>query len=1306
MKTISAFLLTLLITFQSFAGDWNNIRSGQPLPGQKILVSSNIDQSVIHFRLDGFITEEISTPQGPAVVISLEGATPMLVKGAPDLPKMTASVIIPDLALMQVEVTEALYRDFENVFIAPSKGNLTRDIDPSMVPYEFGKEYTTNAFFPGEIAGARDPYIVRDYRGQTVIAYPFQYNPVTRTLRVYTDITVKMSRVNDLGLNPLYRTEPLEAIDADFNNIYQSHFLNAEGNGSRYTPVPEYGNMLIIAYGAFLDAIQPYSDWKEQIGYPVEIVDVGSIGNSNAIKTYIANYYNTNGLTFVLLVGDAAQVPPSSTSAGDSDNNYAYIVGNDHYPDLFIGRFSAENVGQVETQVARTLMYEQNPPLSGSWLSVCTGIASDQGPGDDGEMDYQHIRNIGNNKLIPFSYTYANELFDGSQGGNDAGGSPTPSTVATAVNAGTGIINYTGHGSDGSWGTSGFSISDVNNLTNDNLLPFVWSVACVNGNFVGQTCFAEAWLRATHNGQPTGAVAFLGSTINQSWDPPMAGQDEMNDVMVESYSDQINRTFGALSMHGCMQMNDEFGGGGSEMTDTWVCFGDPSLMVRTAMPLTMTVTHDPIIFLGSTQLTVYCNVDGARATLSMDGERLSTDVVTNGSVVLEFAPLGNIGTATLTITGFNCLPYISNIDVVPATGPYVVMDTYQIIDTEGNNNGLADYNESLDLSVSLENVGVIDATDVQVTLATEDPYIIITDYHEIFPLIPAGQSVSIDNAFSVVVSSDVPDQHSVMFSLTSVSGEETWQSTFVMVANAPILHINAMTIDDSELGNGDGELDPGESADLTINYSNSGHATAYDVNVSLEGQSGFIKMTNPLQNFPSIGFLGVFNKTFMVTVDESTPEGIRVNFANELSMGDYFQEKVFAVKISPKVENFETGDLSQYNWQTGGNVPWDIISTYPYEGFYCLKSGTITHNQTSEISLTYNVMSNDSIIFYRKVSSETSDMLKFYINNTMMEDWSGTTGGWKREAFAVSPGMKTFKWVYQKNNMGSAGSDCAWLDYIILPSPMALTIWAGPDDKTCEGFSYNLNESYGTDYNTIEWATSGSGVFDDNTVMHPVYNPSSADMSEGEVVLTLSLTDNEGHVITDELNLGFTVVPEAPGTPEGPANINLTQVQVSEYSITEVEGADEYFWSLDPVEAGVIIVNETMATVNWNTEFTGTAYLTATAGNSCGTGNVSEALAIEVENSIVDVPEIDGSGFTVSVYPNPASGKLQVSTERTEGEQTEVRIVNTLGITVFSGSNFISGEIISIPVNHLQPGIYFITVTCYDHKVTRKVLIR
>jgi len=264
----------------------------------------------------------------------------------------------------------------------------------------------------------------------------------------------------------------------------------------------------------------------------------------------------------------------AQNGGNDSDVNYSYIVGNDHYPDLFVGRFSAETEAQVITQVTRTLDYEINPITDTDWFTKAIGIASSQGTGDDNEYDYEHIRNIGN-KLISFTYDYAYEFFDGSQGGNDAAGNPSSSMVAEGINSGATIINYTGHGSTTSWSTSGFSSNNVNNLTNNGKLPFVIAVACVNGNFVNSTCFAEAWLRAENNSEPAGAIATFMSTINQSWDPPMRGQDEMNDILTEAYSDNIKRTFGGITMNGCMNMNDVYGSGGYTMTDTWTIFGRP-----------------------------------------------------------------------------------------------------------------------------------------------------------------------------------------------------------------------------------------------------------------------------------------------------------------------------------------------------------------------------------------------------------------------------------------------------------------------------------------------------------------------------------------------------------------------------------------------------------------------------------------------------------------------------------------------------------------------------------------------------------
>ena len=341
-----------------------------------------------------------------------------------------------------------------------------------------------------------------------------------------------------------------------------------------------------------MNAMQPYVAWKQAEGYHTEMISKDSAGSTSAaIKSFIANYYNTKGLTHLLLVGDAPQIPTNTGSGlgGPSDNAYGYLAGNDHYADVFVGRFSAETEAQVQTQVQRTLDYEKNPQfLADDWFTTVIGIGSDQGPGDDNEMDYQHIRNQ-QTKLLAYNYTWNPELFDGTQGGNDAPGNPSPAQVSTEVNNGASLLLYTGHGSNTSWGTSGFSNNNVNQLTNAGKLPFIWSVACVNGNFTAGTCFAEAWLRATQAGQPTGALAFLGSTINQSWNSPMEGQDAMTDILIESDSTNIKRTFAGLSINGCMKMIDSYGTDGANMADTWTVFGDPTVMVRTAGPQPMVV---------------------------------------------------------------------------------------------------------------------------------------------------------------------------------------------------------------------------------------------------------------------------------------------------------------------------------------------------------------------------------------------------------------------------------------------------------------------------------------------------------------------------------------------------------------------------------------------------------------------------------------------------------------------------------------------------------------------------------------------
>jgi hypothetical protein len=153
--------------------------------------------------------------------------------------------------------------------------------------------------------------------------------------------------------------------------------------------------------------------------------------------------------------------------------------------------------------------------------------------------------------------------------------------MTNLIDDGAGTIFYCGHGTTTSWWTSSwqYTSTNVNNLVNDNELPFIFSVACVVGNFKNYTCFCETWLRATHNGVPTGAVAHAGSTINQSWSPPMDAQDETADLLVSTSGPK--RTFGGVFVNGLFKMIDLNGSGGESMADTWTCFGDASVQLRT-----------------------------------------------------------------------------------------------------------------------------------------------------------------------------------------------------------------------------------------------------------------------------------------------------------------------------------------------------------------------------------------------------------------------------------------------------------------------------------------------------------------------------------------------------------------------------------------------------------------------------------------------------------------------------------------------------------------------------------------------------
>lgn len=1122
MRKFTVLLSIVLFSMFSIAQNWVSISGNQPDAIKSKLLHSSENSIAIQFQISGFYTTNVTTPNGKAVILSVPKMVSLSESGAPDLPKFAVSAIIGDDALMDAVVTHASYTDFENYVIAPSKGDFSRKIDPATVPYTYGEMYAQNAFYPASNVSLQTPYILRNFRGQALTLMPFVYNPVSKTLRVYHEITVELQKIGTGGENVLVRNSDIAKEDFEFKHVYGHHFINFSESQSRYPVVEEHGNLLIISHGPFMEAMQPFVEWKKTIGRPTEIVDVATIGTTPAaIKDFVTNYYNTNGLTHLLLVGDHQQVPSynNTSSGGYSDNYYAYLAGNDSYNELFVGRFSSENATHVQTQVQKIITYERDLNENATWLSVGTGVARNEGAGNGhngGEADYVHMDYI-RDSLLNYTYTNVHREYDGGVPGVT---NTTAAQISQRINDGTSIINYCNHGSQNSWSVANYSTGHVNALTNTDRWPIVWAVACDNGRFTSGDCFAETWMRATHNGEPTGALGTMMSWISQPWQPPMTGQDEMVTILVEGYENNIKRTFGGNSINGSMKMVDLHGTSGRGTHDTWILFGDPSLTLRTAPPTAMTVSHMPAIFLGMNEFTVNADAEDATVSLTIDGEIIGTGIIENGSATISFPALNNVGTLKIAVFGYNRITYIEEIEIIPASGPFVA---YMSNLVNGVGGGQVHYGSDVSLGIQLKNLGVEPASNISVTLTSASPFVTITDGTESYGTMQPDEIVMIENAFAFELSNEVPNNTPLAFTLTIVADEDNWESSFTLTALAPEFSIGAYSVADPS-GNGNGRLDPGETADIKVSFSNTGLSQASEAMGSISFNSPYITVNTASFEAGNVEAGETMEASFNITVAGGAPIGTAVEFGFTIQAGAYMAEKNYAAKIGLILEDFENGDFSAFPWTFGGNLPWVITNVNPYEGTFSAKSGTITHSQTSQMILQFEVGANDTISFFRKVSSESGyDYMRFYIDNVKVGEWAGNIA-WSKVSYPVTAGMRTFKWEYMKDYIVSSGDDCAWVDYITLPPAITTSGWAGNDAAICAGETYQLDGS-ATHYNSIEWTTSGTGTFNDASILNPVYNPSENDITAGSVQLTLSVHGNST-TIESSLMLNINHTPE------------------------------------------------------------------------------------------------------------------------------------------------------------------------------------
>jgi len=1133
------FLMVLSARAQSFSYPDTWGKAGFNLVDSKT-TSVQVVFSVPKFSLDDYILNGETLKE-----VSLPGALLFNDAGAPNLPGQGSYIAVPSGATPILTIVSQRTETIHGVDVVPAPV-IPWDNDKKPIVYEKKQSiYSSNILYPENPVKLSEVTQIRGVDAVLLGITPFQYNPVTKDLIVYKDIQVQITFV---GGNGHFGDDRLRS--RWFDPILQDALLNRDmlpeiDYGKRATELAGKKDVgfeyLIIVpnnpeFTQWADSIK---EWRTVQGIRTGIKTLAEVGGntSTAIKAYVTNAYNTWTIppAAVLLLADYGSSAANSITSPlwdnycVSDNIYA-DVNNNMMPDIVFARITANNAAQLQVMVSKGINYERNPPTSANfyhhpitalgwqterWFQICSEVVGGFWHNTMGK-DQVRINAVygGNPTVDPWSTaTNTSQVINyfGPSGlgyipatpqtlGGFSGG--TAAQVVAAINGGAFILQHRDHGYEDGWGEPDFSSANISQLTNTDL-TFVYSINCLTGKYnYSSECFGEKFHRYTKNGYNSGALGVVApsevsySFVNDTYCWGMYDNMWPNFMPAYGTTPPSRGMLPAVGMaagkYFLQQSNWPYNTDNKEVTYyLFHAFCDAFLNLYSEVPQNMTVQHAGVLLSGMTEYEVTANA-GAFIALTANGEILGTAVGT-GSPVAVTIPAQLSGTfITITITKENYYRFAESIEVIAPSGAYIIKDIFWVNDTIlGNANGLLDYNESVNLSLGMKNVGSQQASNIVVTLSTDYPLVAIIDGTENFGNIEPNSTITIGNAFSFMTAHNIPDNQSVLFDVSATDGTDTWTSSLAIVVHSPEMTVGNMIINDAA-GNNNGRLDPGETADVLISTTNAGSSASPEVLTYLESVSSFITISpGPV----SLGVMGAgITETalFTVTVDAATPIGTLVDLNYSVIAVAYTAEKTFNVKIGLILEDFESGGFTQFAWTQGGNQPWTITNVEPYEGVYSAKSGTITHSQKSDLMLQMNVTSPDSISFFLKTSSESGyDYLKFFIDATSVGQWAGATA-WTRVAFPVTAGAHTFKWEYMKDGSVSTGSDCSWIDYIVFPAaaPSAASVtgqitYANTANTPLAGLTLNLKNSGGSVVATT--TTNASGNYTFNSVAAGAY---------------------------------------------------------------------------------------------------------------------------------------------------------------------------------------------------------------------------
>lgn len=350
-------------------------------------------------------------------------------------------------------------------------------------------------------------------------------------------------------------------------SLNQPSTLNLNTNGA---------DLLIISHKTLVASAEPLKSFRESQGMVVSVVDVEDIYDEfsygthtvRAIKDFLslATTSWSKPPRYVILLGDASYDPRNYLGKGDFDlvptklvdatynetasDDWLADFNNDGSADIPVGRLPVRNSAQADLVIAKIVNFSPaNVPKSALLVA------------DDPTGYYFNFEqaNAEVQSLLPSDVTVlrVDRRTDPNAHAN----------VLASLNAGQQLVNYSGHGNVDTWSGT-FTSTDATALTNNNKLPFVVVMDCLNGYFHDPTLegIAEALIKAP-NGGAVAAFASSGLTLPD-------GQHGMSKQLYSLLYGSQPIALGDAVKQAKNATTD------IDVRRTWILFGDPSMNIR------------------------------------------------------------------------------------------------------------------------------------------------------------------------------------------------------------------------------------------------------------------------------------------------------------------------------------------------------------------------------------------------------------------------------------------------------------------------------------------------------------------------------------------------------------------------------------------------------------------------------------------------------------------------------------------------------------------------------------------------------